>query len=125
MNKILQKSAAILAFIIGAMAIFAGGKALLGIDPGYYVINWLLLYNYTMGILTVFITAVLIMKSSKYAMTAAISTFSLHALVMILLQTTFSNVVAADSIQAMIVRLVVWGVILSLMFLQRRIDKQG
>lgn len=125
MNKILQKSAAILAFIIGAMAIFAGGKALLGIDPGYYVINWLLLYNYTMGILTVFITAVLIMKSSKYAMPAAISTFSLHALVMILLQTTFSNVVAADSIQAMIVRLVVWGVILSLMFLQRRIDKQG
>jgi len=121
----LDKIASILAFIIGAMAIFAGGQALLGKDPGYYVIDWLLLYNYTVGILTVIITAVLIWKSSKFALPAAISTFSLHALVMIILQTAFSDVVAADSTRAMIVRLVVWGIILSLMFLQRRKVKQG
>lgn len=52
------KIASLLAFIIGAMAIFAGGRTLLGADPGYYVINWLLLYNYTLGILTVFVTAI-------------------------------------------------------------------
>ena len=54
MKTNLQKIAAVLAFIIGAMAIFAGAQTLLGKDPGYYVINWLLLYNYTAGILTVF-----------------------------------------------------------------------
>ena len=41
MNTTLNKIAAILAFGIGAMAVFAGGKVLLGNDPGYYVINWL------------------------------------------------------------------------------------
>ena len=125
MGKMFNKIASILAYIIGAAAIFAGGQALLGKDPGYYVINWLLLYNYTIGIMTVIITATLIWKNSKFAMPAAIGTFSLHALVMILLQTAFRDVVAADSIRAMIVRLVVWGIILSLMFLQRRKEKQG
>ena len=125
MRKILLKIASILTFIIGAMAVFAGGQALLGKDPGYYVINWLLLYNYTVGILTVFITAALIWKNSRFSMPAAIGTFSLHALVMVILQTAFSEVVAADSLRAMFVRLVVWGIILSLMFLQRRKDKQG
>ena len=123
MKTTLSKIASVLAFIIGALAIFAGGQALLGKDPGYYVINWLLLYNYTVGILTVFITAVLIWKNSKFALPAAITTFSLNALVMIILQTAFSNVVASDSIRAMIVRLIVWGIILSLMFLQRRKNK--
>ena len=54
MNTTFNKIASVLAFIIGGMAIFAGGKVLLGNDPGYYVINWLPLYNYTIGILTNF-----------------------------------------------------------------------
>ena len=85
MNTTLHKIAAVLAFIIGAMAIFAGGQVLLGKDPGYFVINWLPLYNYTMGILTVFITALLIWTNSKLAMPAAIGTFSIHAVVMLIL----------------------------------------
>ena len=115
-----QKIAAILAFIIGAMAVFAGGQALLGKDMGYYVINWLLLYNYTAGLLTVFITAFLIWTHSRFAMPAALGTFGLHALVMLLLQTAYRGVVAPDSLRAMTVRLVAWGIILGLMFLQRR-----
>jgi hypothetical protein len=115
-----QKIAAILAFIIGVMAVFAGGQALLGKDPGYYVINWLLLYNYTAGLLTVFITAFLIWTHSRFALPAALGTFGLHALVMLLLQTAYRGVVAPDSLRAMTVRLVVWGIILGLMFLQRR-----
>jgi hypothetical protein len=105
------------------MAIFAGGKALLGIDPGYYVINWLLLYNYTAGILTVFITAFLVWTNSRFAIAAAIGTFGLHALVMLILQTSYRGVVAPDSIRAMIVRLVVWGIILGLMFAGSRKNK--
>jgi hypothetical protein len=123
MNTVLNKIAAILAFIIGAMAIFAGGQALLGKDPGYYVINWLLLYNYTVGILTVFITTFLIWTNNRFALPAAIGTFSLHALVMLLLQTTYHGVVAVESIVAMTIRLVVWGIILGLMFLQQRKNK--
>jgi hypothetical protein len=97
-----------------------GGSALLGRDPGYYVINWLLLYNYTVGILTVFITAILIWTNSRYALPAAIATFSVHALVMLTLQVAYRGIVAMDSIVAMTVRLIVWAIILALMFVQAR-----
>ena len=35
MKSILRKIAAVLALIIGGMAVFAGVKVLLGIDPGF------------------------------------------------------------------------------------------
>ncbi len=124
MKSILRKIAAILALIIGGMAVFAGVKVLLGIDPGYYVIDWVPVYNYTMGILTVFITAILIWRGSKLAGFAAVTTFSLHTLVMILLQTVHRDVVAVDSIRAMTIRMIAWAVILVLMFAQFRKDKK-
>ncbi|OJX43837.1 MAG: hypothetical protein BGO78_02415 [Chloroflexi bacterium 44-23] len=123
MKTTLTRIASILAFIIGAMAVFAGAKVLMGNDPGYYVINWLPLYNYTIGILTVFITAVLIFTNSRFAVPAAIGTFSLHALVMIILQTAYRGTVAPDSIQAMTIRLIVWAIILGLMFAQAQAHK--
>ncbi len=123
MKTNLNKIASILAFIIGSMAIFAGGQALLGKDPGYYVINWLLLYNYTIGILTVFNTAILIWINSKFALPAAILTFSVHALVMLILQIFYRDVVATDSIVAMTIRIIIWIIILVLMFIQRRKNK--
>ena len=120
MNKTFNTIAAVLAFIIGGMAIFAGGKVLLGNDPGYYVINWLPLYNYTMGILSLFIVAGLIWASNKYALAATLATFGLHASVMLIIQTAYKDVVASDSIQAMTLRLIVWSIILILMFVQYR-----
>ena len=46
--------AATLALVIGVMAIIAGGQVLfLGCDPGYYVIDWLVVYNFTVGVLSV------------------------------------------------------------------------
>lgn len=116
----LGKIASILAFVIGAMAVFAGGQVLLGKDPGYYVISWLVLYNYTIGVLTVFGTALLIWTRSRIALPAAAATFGIHALVMLILQTAYRGVVAPDSIVAMTLRLVVWAIILGLMLLQRR-----
>jgi len=123
MKTILTKIASILAFIIGGMAIFAGGQVLLGQDPGYYVINWLPVYNYTFGILTVFITAILIWGKSRLAFPAAIATFGAHTLVMLVLQTGYRDVVAPDSIRAMSIRLLAWGIILGLMFAQSRLYK--
>jgi len=117
----LNKIASILAVIIGAMAIFAGGQVLfLGKQMDYYVINWLPYYNFTMGVISVLVTAVLIWKNSRYALPAAIATFAAHALVMLVLLTAYKGVVAPDSIVAMSVRLVVWAVILILMYLQSR-----
>lgn len=120
MNTNLNKAASILAFIIGAMAVFAGGQVLIGKDPGYYVIDWLPLYNYTIGILTVFITAFLIWTKNKLALPAAVVTFVIHAIIMLILQTAYQKVVAMDSVVAMTIRLATWFVILTLMFLSLR-----
>jgi hypothetical protein len=121
MKIYLNKIAALLAFGIGAMAIiYAGVKPLLGNNPGYNVLSWLPLYNYTMGILTVFITTILIWKNSRLALPAAIGTFGIHSIVMVILQSAYRGIVAPDSLQAMTTRLIVWVVILGLMFAQSR-----
>lgn len=123
METTLNKIASGLAFAIGGMAVFAGIQVLLGNDPGYYVINWLPVYNHTVGILTVFTTAALIWTSHRLALPAAAATISFHTAVMVILQTTYREVVSPDSIRAMAVRLVVWVVILGLMAAQIRARK--
>ncbi len=123
MNRTMQRIAAILAFIIGAMAVVAGGQVLLGKVPGYYVINWLPAYNFTMGMLAVFIIAPLIWTNNPYSKLAAIGTFGAHTIVMLILQTSYRGVVAPDSIIAMSIRLIVWLIILILMFFQSRKDR--
>lgn len=120
MNTKFQKIATLLALIIGIMAVFAGAKVLLGNDPGYYVINWLVLYNYTIGILSVFLTAGLIWKNSRLAMPAVVFTLSANVLVMLILLTMYRDVVAPDSIMAMTIRITVWVVITILMLVQSR-----
>lgn len=124
MKYIPRKIASLLAFVIGGMAFFAGIQVLLGNDPGYYVINWLPVYNYTVGILTLFITAILIWVGHRLALPAAIATFSLHAAVMVILQTVYRDVVAPDSVRAMTIRLIVWAVILGLMVYQTRVQRR-
>jgi len=120
MNTKLSKAAAVLAFIIGGMAIFAGGKVLLGNDPGYYVIDWLPVYNFIAGLASFAVAAVLIWKNSRYALPATVITLGFHSAVMAILQTAYSSVVAPDSIQAMTLRISVWVVILVLMLIERR-----
>lgn len=117
MKKMLTKIASILALAIGAMAIFAGGKVLLGQDPGYYVIDWVPVYNFSVGVITFLISAILIWKNSKYALPIAIATLSSHSIVMIVLQTAYHEVVAPDSIRAMTIRIIVWIVILALLLI--------
>jgi hypothetical protein len=120
MNIKRTQTAAVLAFIIGAMAVFAGGRVvLLGILPDYYVIDWLPVYNFIMGLVTVGITAVLIWRNGRYARPAAVATFATHALVMLILLAAYRDVVALDSLAAMTVRLVAWAVILALLLVRR------
>ena len=122
MKRSITKIAAVLSLIIGAMAIFAGGKVLLGIMPDYYVIDWLPLYNYTAGVLTVAVTAVLLWKNHRYGRSAAVAVFSAHALVLGILLAAYRPVVASDSLRAMVVRLVVWTIILALLFFGTRVS---
>ena len=124
MNTTLNKIASALAFLIGGIAVVAGGLVLLGMPTDYYVINWLLLYNYTVGVLTVSITAILIWKNNKLALPAAITTFGAHTIVMLVLLTAYRGIVSTHSLEDMSVRVVAWLIILALMFFQSR-KKQG
>ncbi len=123
MKPALNKIAAVLAFAIGAMSVVSGWRAMQGWDPGYSVLGWLPVYNFTIGILTVFIPAVLIWRAHRFALPAAVGTFSLHTLVFLLLITFFRAEVAAESISAMLFRLGVWLAVLGLMFFARRTNK--
>ena len=123
MKPQLNRISSILAFVIGTMAVFAGGKVLLGILPDYYVIDWLPTYNFLMGAISMLFASVVIWKNNKFAMPAAIGTFGVHAIVLLVLQTAYREVVAPDSLVAMTVRLAIWAVILSLLIAQQRKSK--
>ena len=116
----MKTAAAILAFLVGMMSITAGAKAMQGWDPGWSVLEGLPAYNFVMGIFTVAVPTILIWKNSPYAILSVIITFSVHALVTILLLTIFRSEAATQSIFAMASRLVVWLVILALMYFSAR-----
>lgn len=120
MHRSLNKTAALLALVIGALSALAGGQVLLGRLPGWNVISWLPLFNFTVGVLTILIIAPLIWRSSRYAWPAALITFGANALVLLVLQISFGDVVAAQSLAAMLLRLLVWIVILALLFFRGR-----
>ena len=121
----LSKIASILAFIIGTMAIVAGGKVIIGIMPDYYVIDWLPVYNFSMGLISFFFTAVLIWKNSKYTLAAAVSTLGIHSIVMIILQTAYQGIVAPDSTRAMTLRIITWTIISALILTQSWLTKEA
>lgn len=115
MNAILTKIPSILAFLVGAMSIFAGGMVMRGWKPGYSVLSWLPVYNFVIGLLTL-IPAYLLWVDNRYAWTASIVTFGVHMIVLLLLLAAFRGQVAAQSIGAMSFRVVVWVIILALLF---------
>ncbi len=121
MNLSRTRIAALLALIIGGMAIFAGGQVvLLGKEMDYYVIDWLPVYNLTVGVLTFFVTAPLLWKAHKAGYQAAVATLVAHTSVMLILLTAYREVVASDSLRAMTVRIVVWLVINAVLYWKRR-----
>lgn len=124
MNGKLSKIAAVLAFIIGAMAIFAGGQVVLGKVMDYYVIDWLPFYNLIVGLVSAFFIAIIIWKNSKMALPATAVVLISHATVMLVLQTAYKEVVASDSIRAMTIRITAWLIILALLISQALRDKR-
>ena len=116
----LNRLAAGLAFVIGAMAVFAGGQVLLGQLPDYYVIDWLPIYNLALGVVSALFASVVIWRNNRFALPSSAAILGLHALVMVLLLTAYRQVVAVDSLRAMTIRLAVWVIILVLLLAARR-----
>ena len=112
-SNTIQKIAAILAFLLGVLSVFAGGRVLLGIDTkDYNIINWLVIYNVVFGFISM-VVAYFIWKQTKRAKTSSIFVFGTHFLVFLYLN-FFTTVVASESIKAMLFRVSVWTLIIVL-----------
>ena len=118
MSAFMGKLPAILAFLVSVMSIVAGGMVMRGWRPGYSVLSWLPVYNFVVGLLTL-VPAYLLWVNSRYALTASIATFGVHAIVLLILLTAFRGAVATQSIGAMAFRVVVWIAILALLLLRK------
>lgn len=115
----LNRIASILAFLVGGMSILAGGMVIRGWQPGWSVIQWLPVYNFIIGLLTL-IPAYLLWVNHRFALPFSIAIFSVHTIVLLLLITVFRNTAAFQSVGAMSFRVAAWIVILVLVYFSYR-----
>ncbi len=109
MNRIIYlRLIALVAFVMGAMAVVAGGKVLMGLStPDYHVIPWLVKYNVIMDVISIVVAALLWFKNF-WGKIGAVFITSGHILVLLLLLTLLSDQAAEHSVNAMTVRSTVW-----------------
>jgi len=114
-------TASILAFFIGAMAVFIGIRvAFLGQKMPYYVIDWLPVYNLIVGFLTVFLSTILIWKNTPLALPISIATLISHSAVTFFLLIAYAGTVSTYSLVAMLLRIIVWIFIIRLLVAQNK-----
>ncbi|MBT3315676.1 MAG: hypothetical protein HN390_13790 [Anaerolineae bacterium] len=115
------KTASILAFVIGAMAILVGARvAILNKGMPYYVLQGLPAYNLILGVLSVFPVTFLIWKKSQSAIPASIAILASHSIVLLILIVAYLGTVSVFSLGAMIFRIIIWSIILRLLFLHKK-----
>ncbi|MFN2315315.1 MAG: hypothetical protein ABR551_04480 [Gemmatimonadales bacterium] len=104
--------AAAVAGLFGIATLSAGGRVLLGSDPGYVVFRPLLIYNTMMGV-AYLAAGVTIWRSVIRGAYAAGAIFLLNLLVLLGIVLVYRNggAVAVDSLRAMTIRTVVWLVL--------------
>ncbi len=110
--RFVQTTVAAVAVLFGFATLFAGGRVLLGSDPGYEVFRPLLIYNTTMGVayLAAGLTVWRSVNAGRNA-AGAICLLNLLVLVGILVIYRRGGAVAVDSLRAMTLRTVVWLVL--------------
>ena len=110
--RILQGILAAVAVLFGAATLLAGGRVLLGSDPGYEVFRPLLIYNTAMG-LAYLAAGIAVWRSVNAGRNAAGAIFLLNLLVLVGILVTYRSggAVAVDSLRAMTLRTVVWLVL--------------
>lgn len=98
-----------IAVLFGAATLFAGGRVLAGIDPGYQVFVPLLVYNTVMGFAYLAV-GFAIWRSHRLSRAGAYAIFMLNVVVLIAIVLVYSTggAVAVDSLQAMSFRTAVW-----------------
>jgi hypothetical protein len=99
-----------LAILFGVVTLAAGGRVLAGVDPGYVVFLPLVRYNTAMGAAYV-VTGVIALRGAGGAALAASTIAFLNVVVcvaIIYLRTVAPDIVAAESVAAMILRAAVW-----------------
>lgn len=119
--RAVQMLAAAVAVLFGVATIFAGGRVLLGSDPGYVVFRPLLIYNTAMGVayLAAGLTIWRSLNRGRYV-AGAVFLLNLFVLVGIILIYSSGGAVAMDSLRAMTLRTVVWlGLFLAASWLGR------
>ncbi|PHR72895.1 MAG: hypothetical protein COA67_04115 [Lutibacter sp.] len=106
-SAISQKSAAILALLLGLMSVFTGSKVLLEIDTkNYNILFWLVAYNVIFGAISI-IVAYFIWKNYSKSKSLTFFVLSMHFIVFIYLK-FISETAASESIKAMLFRTSVW-----------------
>lgn len=115
------KRATILAFIIGALAIFAGARvAILNKGMPYYVLQGLPIYNLILGVFSIFPAAFLIWKKSRFSILASVAILTSHGIVLLILIFVYLGTVSIVSLGAMIFRVIIWSIILRLLFIHKK-----
>ena len=120
MKYIILKIAAVVATIIGLMAVITGSRVLTGnLVQNYHVITGLVVYNVLMGVISIG-AGMLIWIEKKVAYILSGVIMGAHIVVLIILQTILNDVVADQSINAMIFRSVIWSIITIIVYFGKR-----
>ncbi len=106
---LIRRIAAIVAILFGLATLVAGSRVLAGADPGYLVFRPLLLFNTVMG--AIYLAAGLAAwksaRSGRY-FAAGILSLNVGVLGILLFLRETADVVAAESVRAMLLRTVIW-----------------
>jgi len=108
-----MRVAAGLGGLFSALAVFAGGRVLMGLDvPDYVVLPWLVWYNVGVGMFGVAV-AVGVWLGRSWAIAAAVALAAAHGAVLtvLIVLRVGGGAVANDSLGAMTLRTLVWSAI--------------
>lgn len=97
-------------FLLGIFSLVSGSMVLAGIkQPDYTVLNWLVIYNIMMGLVSMAVGLVIWFGQKRGALFAvAISGVHAGVLICLILISAFGSLVAVESMGAMTFRLAVW-----------------
>jgi hypothetical protein len=105
----LHRAAIAVALLFGVLSVVAGGRVLLGVDPGYVAYTPLVIFNTLMGFAYV-AAAVVMHGSAERGRRAAgvIVLLNLVVLALVVVSWAMDGSVAVESVRAMGFRAVVW-----------------
>lgn len=111
-TRIVRVIIAAVAILFGVVTLFAGGRVLLGADPGYEVFRPLLIYNTVMG-LAYLAAGITVWRNIYAGRNAAGAIFLLNLLVLVGILVIYRSggAVAVESLRAMTFRTGVWLVL--------------